>query len=388
MAMVWVTWATQVYSNALPANVQFQGFASQGIVYSRVNRFFTDAVDKAGLDFTEVGINGSMLPHPSMRIAAQILARRAGETDDGHIRLDYGLLDFRLRSVDRYDLGIRVGRLKNPLGLYNETRDMAFTRPCVLLPQSIYFDRVRDIALSGDGLHVYSNHRWAHNNIYVQLGAILPRVGGTTTESALLMGNRPGKLQRELTYLGRIIYEYNGGRVRVAYSDFLVNTGYREGSGGSNGDGDIRFNPKILSLQFNAETFSMTAEYARRNFKFHALENYLPFDEVTGESFYLQSTFRPTAAVELMLRYDVVHQDGDDKNGKQFQALTGIPGYFRYAKDWTLGGRWLSSQNWLISLEQHWVEGTAWLPPQDNPNINAIKKNWGMTLFTVTYRFF
>ena len=89
---------------------------------------------------------------------------------DGTPSLDYGLIDLTLNETDTRLLGVRLGRLKNPLGLYNETRDVPFTRPSVFLPQSVYFDKVRNLILSTDGLMFYGDYRTRYGNFSLTLG--------------------------------------------------------------------------------------------------------------------------------------------------------------------------------------------------------------------------
>ena len=76
--------------------------------------------------------------------------------------------------------------MKTPLGLYNDTRDVAFTRPSILLPQSIYFDRTRKLALAADGVHLYGEYRSDLGDISFQAGVVRPLVLGAETEVALL----------------------------------------------------------------------------------------------------------------------------------------------------------------------------------------------------------
>ncbi|MFD2989988.1 hypothetical protein [Sphingopyxis terrae] len=86
-----------------------------------------------------------------------MLSRRAGgDTSDAAPTLDYGVVDYQMLASPARTLGVQVGRFKNPFGLYNQTRDVAFTRPSILLPQSIYFDRTRALGLAADGISLYA----------------------------------------------------------------------------------------------------------------------------------------------------------------------------------------------------------------------------------------
>ena len=147
-------------AEGLSDTTQIHGFASQGLVSTDRNNFFGDSEDRFSAQFTELGINVSALPNPDLKLAAQILSRRAGAVDNGSPRLDYAFVDYRLASSQSGNIGVQLGKTKNPLGLYNDTRDVAFTRPSILLPQSIYFDRTRNVAFSATGLGLHRACRY------------------------------------------------------------------------------------------------------------------------------------------------------------------------------------------------------------------------------------
>jgi hypothetical protein len=369
--------------------VQVHGFVSQGFTWTSDNNFFGTSSENGSFDFTEVGLNASLRASPRLHLAAQGLARRAGETDDGHLRLDYGLADYRLGTSAAMDWGVRAGRIKNPIGFYNDTRDVAFTRPSIILPQSIYFDRVRDIQISSDGAQVYGQGQAPGGEFHVQLQVGQPRVDDVNTEIALLGGDRAGELDPNPSFLGRLGYEWNGGRVRLAYSEYLLDLDYRAGAQDPNGDGTVTFRPRILSAQYNAENWSLTGEYARRHFEFESLARYVPQRNITGESYYLQGSYALLAQWDVLARYDVLYQNKDDKDGSKFEQITGgrRPAYSQFAKDLTVTLSWTPSRAWLVRAEHHWVDGTAWLPTQDNPDPAATTRKWRLFALLASFRF-
>ena len=75
--------------------------------------------------------------------------------------------------------------MKNPLGFYNDTRDVPFTRPSILLPQSIYFDRTRKLAIAADGVHLYGEYRSDYGDVSFQAGVVRPLVRGDEAEAAV-----------------------------------------------------------------------------------------------------------------------------------------------------------------------------------------------------------
>ncbi|MGH8526015.1 MAG: hypothetical protein ACREXY_17970, partial [Gammaproteobacteria bacterium] len=77
----------------------------------------------------------------------------------------------------------------------------------------------------------------------------------------------------------------------------------------------------------------------------------------------------------------------DDRDGAKFEAETGIPGHILFAKDWTIGTRYYVSPAFMVAAEYHHVDGTGWLPAQDNLDLTATDKDWGLFALLVSYRF-
>lgn len=382
---------------ALPAwaidakSIQVHGFASQAYTLTNKNNFFGESTGNGSFEATEFGVNASWRMFPQLQLSGQLLWRKVGNIGDDKIQLDYGLVDYRFFSNEQHHHGVRLGRIKNPLGLYNDTRDVAFTRPGVILPQSIYFERTRDLALSSDGGEMYGELRFAANTLGWELMVAQPRTNDVDTEIALLGADRLGDLGGDTSVIGRLIYDHSGGRVRLAISSARLNLEYQPGLGDPSGAGAIRFTPTILSAQFNSERWTITSEYARRNFLFGDKIAYVPpiLKTITGESYYLQSEYRLTEKWELMARYDVAYQNVDDETGQKFAALAAgaIPAHSQFSKDWTVGVRWNPSPVWMVRAEQHWINGTAWLPFQDNPDRSKTSQHWRLFTVLVSYRF-
>lgn len=376
-------------SAKLPDNLQVQGFASQAYISTSDNDVFGNTDNGGGFGFTEVGLNGLYQMLPRLQLSAQVLSRRAGEGNTGSPRLDFGFVDYRLYSHETNQFGVRVGRLKNPVGFYNDTRDVAFTRPSILLPQSIYFDRTRNLGLSSDSVQLYGES--AHStlgSVSVQFGVIQPIVSDRDTELALIGGGRAGDLTREVSYIGRGIYESNDKRLRLAVSGIWLNVGYNPAANDPLGPGMIQFSPIFLSAQYNTEKWSLTSEYALRHFKYGNFNN-PGFDSLDfyGESYYFQGVYRFTPQWEAILRYDVLYTDRSDRSGKRAAAASGRPAHSRFAKDITAGLRWNVTPSFMMRIEYHRVNGTAWLSTLDNPDVTNTSQHWNLYAAQASYRF-
>lgn len=369
--------------------LQVHGFLSQGYIKTTKNNVFGHSNNSGSLDFREIGLTASLRPLPKLQFSGQLLHRRAGKGGGG-IHIDFGFLDYNFINTPSGEFGIRLGRMKNPLGFYNDTRDVPFTRPSILLPQSIYFDRTRNLALASDSVHFYGESRTDWGNVSIQLGTGFPQVDDSNTDVSILGSTQyPGKLRPRLSYLGRILYELPDGRFRLAISSTQLNVGYNPGQNDILESGSFKFSPLIFSAQYNAEHWSVTSEYALRYTRRHGFG--LPqFDKsTTGESFYLQGIYRFPANWEAVLRYDLLFANRKDRNGKKFAAHTGYsqPAHSQYAKDLTIGLRWNITPAIMLSTEYHRVHGTAWLSPLDNPDITRTKRNWNLFAAQISYRF-
>lgn len=142
-----------------------------------------------------------------------------------------------------------------------------------------------------------------------------------------------------------------------------------------------------IFLQYNQELWSLTAEYALRR---SGLKNFdqssLNFD-TTGESWYLQYTRRFYDDWQWLIRYDSLISNRNDASGKAYEANGQGPAHTQFADDLTFGLQWTPHPQVMLAGEYHHVDGTGWLPIQDNPDSSATSRRWNMWLFQLSLRF-
>ncbi len=131
--------------------IQVGGFASQGYLKSSANDYLGDT-HRGTFDFREYAVNASWA-HGHWRIGAQAFGQKLGDYGDDRITLDWATVDYQPKQW----LGLRVGRVKLPRGLHNESLDVDAVRPFVLLPQSVYDNRLRDFSAAFNGGMLYGN---------------------------------------------------------------------------------------------------------------------------------------------------------------------------------------------------------------------------------------
>jgi len=160
-------WGSMLAASAPVAAIDYQmhGYAAQGYVHSSGNNFFGASSDGSA-DYYEAGLNAAVQLRPKLLVAAQGAIRDAGISDDGTLRLDYALVDYRFLDGPRGSAGVRVGKVKNAIGFYNETRDVVFTRPSILLP-SVYNDNQnqRTLVFTSPGAQLYGTHTWGRHEL-------------------------------------------------------------------------------------------------------------------------------------------------------------------------------------------------------------------------------
>jgi hypothetical protein len=132
--------------------VQIHGFASQGFVHTDDNNWLTmETSDIGSGEFTDFGVNASTQLSDNFRIGAQLYDRNLGALGKWHPELDWAYGDYRLSRW----LGLRGGKVKTTVGLYNDTQDLDFLRVFVLLPQSVYPTDLREATIAHLGGDVY-----------------------------------------------------------------------------------------------------------------------------------------------------------------------------------------------------------------------------------------
>ncbi|BBJ22833.1 hypothetical protein [Candidatus Nitrotoga sp. AM1P] len=367
--------------------LQLHGFLTQGMVITSDNNFLGQSNKKASTDFREIGVNASLRPTSDLQLSAGLLSHKAGATDNGEVRLDYGLIDWTISSSEQGRGGIRLGRVKNAYGLYNKTRDVAFTRPSVLLPQSIYFERTRNVTVASDGAELYLERYGEVGNLFVTFALGQPQIGSEASKVALVGLTPNGSFESKLVPILQVIYEMDGGKYRLGFTTSQLDARYNPGVRDVLQAGRIKFTPTVFSAQYNAEFWSLTSEYALRPVSNRNFGPNSPDSTMHGQSYYIQGSYRLAPKWEALLRYDVLYADSEDRDGKAYAAATRRPDFTRFAKDWTTGIRFDLTPEFMLRAEYHRIDGTGYLPAQDNPDPRTLERRWDMFMLLGSFRF-
>lgn len=369
--------------------LQVHGFLAQGLAWSDGNNAFGNSTDGSAKYF-EAGLTARWRPEPWISFAAQGVARRAGATDDGQARLDFAFVDLQpIRRVD-WQAGLRWGKVKNPHGFHNETRDVVFTRPSIALPSSVYFDGqgFRGLLFSVDGTQLYSQ-RWQADRSTSVLINVAPDYEVSEQDDRALLGGfgnfaDQGDYQMRDLIRAQLLQEWRDGRWRMALTYFDGLLDFSSNSGNFQSGYDIRVG--IVSAGYRSERYALTAEYQRTwTDTLFVFDNGTTTARFGGKSVsdggYLQGDWHIDPKWMAFIRADSRYNNAKDRDGRGSNNR-----YRQFAHDLVLGGRWQPDMHWGIWAEVHRIYGTASVPAQDNPG-RSLDPHWTLVLLMAGYRF-
>jgi hypothetical protein len=335
-----------------PFSVDVHAFVSQGFIYSIHNDYIDNNTTHGSPQFTEMGVNVTKaFFKDKLRIGLQLFAQDLGPAGNFGVKADWFYVDYRWQDW----LGIRVGRLKIPYGIYNEVNDVDSARVPILLPQSVYPLQERDFLFAQNGAEIYGFARAR------RLGGLDYRVYGGTIfidpAVAVPVGD-PVQLQLTVPYVvgGRMFWETPldglrfGGTFEALHIDataFITGTTTRI----SLPNDTMAW---LASAEYTAGNFDLTAEYGRGHSN-QGTSNAMiqPPVVITSEAGYLMATYRVCPWYQLGAYYSVGFPDVHNRHGKANRQ-----------EDLALTLRFDILDNWLVKLEGHYMDGTAGL---DNP---------------------
>lgn len=361
------------------------GTLAQGYFLTDRNNYFGDST-RGSFDFRELGIGASYKINDNLRASGLLMSRKAGKTADGNVDVDYLMLDYTAFKQENSNFGIRVGRQKQNFGFYNETRDVAETRPSILLPQSIYFDNARKFLINADGVQLYGEH-WS-DGAYTKMTINLMSSNGVDnkeTELYFLGADTPGHLKEASFAKGIKIEHVDDGTEFSAY--FAVNPiQYVPGTNDYFTSGKINISAAWLSARHTFEHFIVTSEVFTAQSAYSGFGAYLPDFKIYPLGAYVQGEWIASEKWQFYSRYDMSFADSHDLNGTKLAAKTGKPATAFYAKDTMIGGRYRFTPTTSLSAEIHYVRGTVWLPASDNTT-NAISPDYNIFAMQLSHSF-
>jgi len=390
---------------ALPAVVgaveinglSIHGFISQGYLKSDENNYLAETKDGT-FEFNETAINFSLSPIENLRLGMQFMSRDLGPTRNNDVYMDWGYADYRFADA----FGIRVGKVKVPIGLYNQTRDVDFLRTFIWQPQGVYDEGMRDVKDSYEGGSVYGDfgigslgdveYEFAggtanldiNTPYFVKIASSLDPSGGGSTGSGTYM-----KVNWSLVPSVRWNTPIEGLRLGTSclFSDLDMGSNYTFGTIAVrvNAATTINYSP-IYSVEYVWNNLKLAAEYRQLNGDIDISFNGTTYAEVEvkSEAYYGLVSYQFFDWLELGTYYSVYYADRDDRDGSGLEA-GGTPDYFAWQKDWAVAAKFNLNESITLKLETHFIDGAAQLYASENPD--GIKDNMVLYAVKCSYNF-
>ena len=375
---------------AAEQNFQLHGFISQGVIDVDGSDFVND--DGAlSAELTELGLNGSYQLNSTLRLTGQVVYLDGGNRYAKGIRVDYALLDWSVYDNSSWQANIYLGRFKNNHWLYSSSRNVPFARPSIILPQSVYFDGLRDIAVGGDGVALKLSHSDdGYGNFDINFSYGTSTISDKQTEN--ILGTLvQGKASQDYDAQASLYWQptFSSWRFGISFLDSVFSYKADEAID-SFVDGDFSFQFYTMNALYEGENWEFSGELYQTRFATKGFYNLQHDKAAIGQGFYLQSRYKLNNKLTLLARYERFYNDKNDKDGRKLEESTAgrVPAYFGYHRDSTVGLSYDFSSDISLRIEYHWFQGAGRLTPVvlPNPQINN-SKNWQLWAAQLMYWF-
>ena len=379
--------------------VHINGFLSQGYLESSGNNFLTSDSTDGTFELFEAGLAFNTRATDKLRIGAQLLARDFGQQGNNKVRLDWGFGDYRWRDW----LGLRAGKIKQSLGLYNMERDSDFLRPMVFLPQSIYYEGRRDTVGAALGFSLYGNlpvgaagdleYEVFYGEFDIPDDSPILKNIEYRVNSILGSNGQVTDLQFNSDYAlsGRLIYN-------TPLSGLRLSATFSQASGAYDVETLTFFGVPTYStfqyffdiersctgsIEYVADWFTLASEYNQTEVTVSSA--FIPAAiSAVSESWYVMVTAPVPSLPELSvsLLYDVYYPDRSDRDGEDPSLAAD---YLAWQKDLAIGVRYDFNRHWLVKAEWHEVDGAGLVEEFYNPD--GIEKDWSYFALKTSFNF-
>lgn len=384
--------------------LDLHGFISQGYINSSKYNFLADS-QGGSFRFNELGVNFYSPLTNNLYLGGQLISRGLGTMEKNEIKLDWASIDYHWRDW----LGIRLGKVKIPIGFYTDLMDVDTTRTQIIPPSSVYNVYLRDILLSVTGSSIYGNlelkdfgdldytffwgklHLETDSSLEVMLSKNNMDINQAKNANAIginLKWNSPFglRLNNSYMYVNNIYLE---GNLTKSFPQYSFSFPYLYQAQAKCISSGAEYNWKAINVIAESLIFDVDNEL---NIVLpHGINTANPLlANVNNPSnyrykmggWYGQISYRFNKWFELASYYSVHYQDLNDKHGKKSLANGTITqDYEAWQKDLAITGRFDLNENWIIKLEAHLMDGTALATGQPDG------RNWSFWALKTTFTF-
>lgn len=399
--------------------VKIHGTVSVTGSYCDSYDYLGETRDQAKLNVVDAVLNGTYRFENGVRAGAQLYAYKIGGYQD--LTLDWANVDYSFNET----FGVRLGRNKIPLGLYNDSQDLDAVRTFASLPLSFYPKTYRAITSSCDGLNLYGNidlgkggsldyqvyGGWKedidgdspfvkarnnlvqYNNWHVQTGLF----GGSLFWNTPLEGLRVGYSyfvtpKNELPgVLSKKAEMYGEFAALPALVDSLMGSGVWDNSGyfaGTPLTSHARVLFHVISAEYTHDKWLLAAEYKRQeNTGTIDAPAFARLGRPTSSAFqthyewyYGMVTYQVTKKLRAGLYYSY------ENLARKDSAASSNP--INYTKDWSAAVSYAVTDAWIVKAEGHLMNGRSQTLTSGDDNLSfPTHNNWTYLILKATFTF-
>lgn len=342
-------------------NLNWHGFVAQGLTQSNGSDYITNNDDITG-ELTEIGVNAIYTINPTLSLAGQVVYLDGGNRYRQGARLDYLFLDWRLSQLFDWQVNVHLGRFKNRHWLYSATQDVPQTRPLISLPQSIYFDGNRDVALSSDGVAVQSTKVSGSGTWDVRWSLGRSPIAKEDTKR-LLSGEVSGRVEQDYVHQFSTYWQPESMQWQIGFSLLQSDFTYQPAQQDILLQGASGIDRITLAARYDTENWEFTSELLRDRLSYRGeFINGITLDvDKTGEGGYIQWRYFLNDSLTGLLRFDSYDLDRKDRDGSELAGnpFGAIPAHYGIMDTYTVGMSWDISNKLRLSGEFSRTHGAA-----------------------------
>jgi hypothetical protein len=416
--------------------VTIHGFISQGYMQSTNNNFYGNTIDGT-FKFNEFGLNISSQITDNLHIGMQLFSRNLGYLGGSKVYIDWAYGDYHWQDW----MGIRAGKIKMPLGFYNETRDVDMLRTSIFMPQGVYRETSRASINAIQGVGLYGNTAGSllgSLEYQVQIGTY--DIETSSAMNKLIQGRLYATISEyhiSTAFVGSLIWETPLEGLRIGASGYITElttkgmtddsyywrnatsyaywnmTGKQTPYPPSYEDASQfidfvnmpikqefnNFSTFFLSGEYKLSGLTLAAEYFKQqgtvitnaiiNTSQNTVSNSIQLNEANANlgGYYGSIDYQFNELFSMCSYYSVYYPDLDDKDGKKLEQIYGMPASRRWFKDFSISGKFNINSNWIAKLEGHHIDGTAIIFRADQPDPSDLTRWWYLFAAKLTYNF-
>jgi hypothetical protein len=355
------------------SGVEIHGYVTQGFLYSSHNNYLTMQSSSGSLQWTDGAVSVVDSLSDNLRVGIQLHMYQLGQLGGPNVQVDWASGDYKVNDY----LGFRAGKVKTPLGLFNDSQDVDAVFLWTLLPQSVYPIDNRSFYLSHLGGEIY--------------GGVSP-------------GSRGGTV-RYRAYAGYNALDLNGGYLKQSTEGGLV---FTTPPGGTTYGGDLRWDTPLAGLTIGSSVdmlaISGTAPAGGIQMPFFAItDNYAQF---TKGRIYLAGEYRRVPLDGIVtIGPAVIPINLDERSwfamgSYRLLKMLHVGSYYshyvnksfdtsqpaNYSKDFVLSGRYDFNPYFYGKLEAHFLHGDG-LGYYAFTNANGLQPNSSMLAAKIGFSF-